>query len=314
GIPTARAIGRRLPALGLPQFPANGTEEHFQELLLRTREGYEIPVSISVTPFFRHWDVAECHLVVIRDLSELRLLEQEKLGAERFSSMGAMAASLAHEIKNPLVPIQTFAHLLPQKYADEEFRREFIPTVLSEVQRIDTLVSKMVDLVHNPAVRWASVDLREIVRGVLRLVRPECDRQGIKLHLYFADDLPFINGVEEQLYQVLLNIFNNAVQAMPHGGEIAIAVHAVGSEVVCKVTDTGPGVPKEDLHKIFEPLFTTKLGGHGMGLALAFRFVRSHRGDIHAECAAEGGLSLTITLPVLEAVEDESSPTPAPVS
>ncbi len=298
GIAVDDALGRRLPEIGLTALPAGA--DWSGETTLTLRDGGAIPVLVTVSSFRRRWDAADSRLIVFRDISELRALEQEKVQSERFSSMGAMAASLAHEIKNPLVPIQTFAHLLPTRYDDAEFRQEFSVTVVKEVARIDRLVGQMLDLVRKPSDDRAPMDIREIIQRVLVLVRPECDRIGIDVVTDFGDPLPDIPGVAGQLYQAILNVLTNAVQAMPDGGRLTIAVHGDDDEVRCVMTDSGPGVPPEELPRIFEPLFTTKTGGHGLGLALTYQFVRSHGGEIHADCPPGAGLRITLVLPVEE--------------
>jgi PAS domain S-box-containing protein len=296
GIAADDALGRSLPEIGLPELPSGIAWAG--ESTLALRDGSEIPILVTISPFRRRWDATDSHLIVFRDISELRALEQEKMQTERFSSMGAMAASLAHEIKNPLVPIQTFAHLLPTRYDDAEFRQEFSHTVVKEVERINRLVGQMLDLVRKPSDDPESMDIREIIQRVLVLVRPECDRAGVAVVTDFGDPLPDVQGVAGQLYQAILNVLTNAVQAMPDGGTLTIAVQADGDMVRCAISDTGPGVSADELPRIFEPLYTTKTGGHGLGLALTYQFVRSHGGEIHADTPPDAGLRITLVLPV----------------
>ncbi|MHB9130160.1 MAG: ATP-binding protein [Armatimonadota bacterium] len=305
GIDATTALGKTLTGIGMTQLPTTDTVGLAVETTLSTRAGGEIPVLVTVTPFLRRWDVANSHMIVFRDLSALRALEQEKMQAERFSSMGAMAASLAHEIKNPLVPIQMFAHLLPSRYDDEEFRKDFSHTVVKEVERINRLVGQMLDLVRKPSHDRSPVDVREVIERLLVLTRPDCERNNINMHFTYSENLPMVVGVAGQLYQAILNVITNAVQAMPSGGDVNITLEAPEDKLVCRVTDTGPGVSAEDLHRIFEPLFTTKVDGHGLGLALTYQFIRSHGGEIRAECPPGCGLCVTLVLPAWSAAEAE---------
>lgn len=298
GVTAPAALGRTLAAIGLPDVPLTVHESTTLETTLAAQDGRALPVLVTVTPFLRRWEIAPSHLVVFRDLSELRALEREKLQAERFSSMGAMAASLAHEIKNPLVPIQTFAHLLPHKYDDVEFRQEFSQTVVKEVERITRLVGQLLDLVRKPAEGRGQVALPAVLAELEGVLAPECRRQGVQLTVTVAPGLPPVHGVAGQLYQALLNVLTNAVQAVSAGGAVRVQLWAEGTSVCCRVQDSGPGVPPEQLGRIFEPLYTTKPGGHGLGLALTYQFVRAHGGDVRAECPPEGGLAITLTLPV----------------
>jgi len=305
GVTTSQAVGRRLGDIGLSQLPTSIAMGESIETVL-TRQGRdEVPVLVTVTPFRRRWDNRDSHLIVFRDLSRLRALEQEKMQAERFSSMGAMAASLAHEIKNPLVPIRTFAHLLPSRYDDAEFREEFSYTVVNEVERINRLVGEMLDLVLKPTDDHGAVDIQEIIDSLLVLNRVECERLGITIDIQIADNLPVIQGVTGQIYQSIHNVVTNAIQVMPDGGTLRIAVHGEGDFLVCRISDTGPGVAPEELSRIFEPLYTTKVGGHGLGLALTYQFVRSHGGEVHAECSQGTGLTITLLLPADPVAKDE---------
>jgi len=305
GIPATEALGQFEHTLGIEARPLRATSEHNLETSIVNRMGKEIPLLLTVTPFIRAEEDAQSQLVVFRDLTALHELQQAKMQAERYSSMGAMAASLAHEIKNPLVPIQTFAHLLPYKFDDAEFRRDFSQTVINEVARIDRLVEQMLDLVRKPGTDRGLVDLREVARRVLVIIRPECDRQDVCVYDYFPAELSPVLASSRQLYQVLMNVMTNAVQAMPNGGELTIKIAEVGESVVCRISDSGPGVPQNELARIFEPLYTTKPTGHGLGLALSYQFIRSDNGDITAECPPGSGLTIVITLPVSQPQEGQ---------
>lgn len=307
GVAAAEALGKRLDVLGLERFTSSFTTQEGQEVTITTRDGDEVPVLVTVTPFTRRWDIGASHLIVFRDLSTLRALEQEKMQAERFSSMGAMAASLAHEIKNPLVPIQLFAHLLPQKYDEAEFREEFSTTVVHEVERISSLVGQMLDLVRQPtlAIDRSQVDIHEILTHVTSQLNLECERNKVQLSLNIPREIPPIIGVPTQLYQAVLNVLVNAVQVLPDGGKIGVTAEVTETRFVLRITDSGPGVPPAELPHIFEPLFTTKTGGHGLGLALTYQFIRAHGGEIRAECQAGSGLSVVMAIPIASKAELE---------
>ncbi len=198
GMPASDAIGRRLEEIGIADLPITATGEQGIEAMLPTQSGETIPALVTVTPFTRHWESADSHLIVFRDLSMLRALEQQKMQVERFSSMGAMAASLAHEIKNPLVPIQLFAHMLPSKYDDAEFRKEFSETVVNEVERINRLIGQMLDLVRKPLSEREVIDIREVIEQLLALVRADCERQQITVHTVFTTTSYRVVGMRAQ--------------------------------------------------------------------------------------------------------------------
>jgi two-component system sensor histidine kinase AtoS len=304
GVPASAALGKPVSECMLFDTPLDMTGEQPRETVMTRKSGEKIPVLFSVTPFTRSGETDQCRLLVLRDLSAMHELQQAKMQAERFSSMGAMAASLAHEIMNPLVPIQTFAHLLPEKYDDEEFRREFSVTVVHEVERINWLVGQMLDMVRKPSTEREEVSFREVIQRLLDIIQPECEKQHIRVHFVCAPNLPIIMGVMTQLYQATMNVLVNAVQAMPDGGDLTVVLGVIGPNLVCRITDTGSGVPREELPRIFEPLFSRKAGRSGMGLALTYQFIHFHGGEVHADSTPGAGLTVTMVLPVGEQAAD----------
>jgi len=304
GVPAAEALGQRLDELGLAELALPQADEQARELLLATRTQQQIPVLVTVTPFSRRWEVDRSHLIVIRDLSALRALEFEKLQAERFSSMGAMAASLAHEIINPLTPIRTFAHLLPSRYDDAVFRREYSQTVVSEVEKINRLVSQMLDLVRQPLAERGMVDMREVIEHLLMLIQPDCEEQNIRVTMTSVPNLPMVTGMTGQLYQAVLNVLLHALQSMPDGGELTIALGETPDILTCRIADSGPGVPLAALPTLFDPPATPEETS-GLGLALTYHFIHAHGGEILADSPPGAGLIITMHLPVWRQKEAE---------
>ena len=297
GVPAAEAMGHTLGELGLAGLSVEAEDGQAHEITLVTRTRQQIPVLLTVTPFSRRWEIDQSHLIVIRDLSALRALEYEKLQAERFSSMGAMAASLAHEIITPLTPIRAFAHLLPSRYDDAGFRREFSQTVTNEVEKINRLVSQMLDLVRQPAAERGMVDMREVIEHLLVLIQPDCEAQHIHIAMLCFPNLPLVAGMTGQLYQAVLNVLLHAIHAMPEGGELTIALQEEPDTLVCRITDTGQGVAPQALATLFDPPATPEETS-GLGLALTHHFIQAHGGKIRAESPPGAGLSITIALPV----------------
>lgn len=243
---------------------------------------------------------------------QIGLAEAERRRAERLVSFGALARGLAHEIKNPLVAIRTFAELLPERADDEEFRDSFAKIVVQEIVRIDDLVARLRDFPGTPAPRFQEVDLAYLLRDTLALLRGEIERGGIRISMNVRHRTPPILGDPAQLTQLLLNILINALQAVDHGGQITIRLSHLTEDrrVLLEISDTGPGVPPEWLPKIFEPFVTTKAEGSGLGLAICREIAEAHHSIVRAENNASGrGLKVIMEFPVLE-VED-TGPTAA---
>ncbi len=295
GIAGEIALGKGLREIGLAQLPAFANSRETLEMTLDTPEGREAPVLVTITPFQRRGDRANSHLLVIHDLSALRELEKEKVLAERYSSMGALAASLAHEINTPLAPIRAYAAQIPELYDNPQFRQEFSRTVIREVDRINHLVGEMLDLVRKPSGDRALVDLRQVLDSLLLLVRPECESNNIVVRVKMAEELPRVFGAAGQIYQAVLNALVHAIQSMPRGGELTITLADQGKRVLCRISDTGPGLPPQDLSML------TELGASSTGqersLALVTKFIKAHDGEVWAESTPGAGFTLNLALP-----------------
>jgi signal transduction histidine kinase len=238
------------------------------------------------------------------------LAEAERRRAERLVSFGALARELAHEIKNPLVAIRTFAELLPERADDAEFRDSFSQIVVQEIGRIDELVRRLRGFPGPSAPRFQEVDLAALVRETLALLRGEIQRARIRVTITARPALPPILGDPSQLTQLLLNILMNALEAVEPGGQIAIRFSHVAEQrrVVLDVVDSGPGVPVELLPKIFDAFVTTKAEGSGLGLAICRGITDAHHASIRAENGTNGrGLRIVLDFPALERVPGESA-------
>jgi signal transduction histidine kinase len=236
------------------------------------------------------------------------LAEAERRRAERLVSFGALARELAHEIKNPLVAIRTFAELLPERADDEEFRNSFSKIVIQEIVRIDDLVARLRGFPGSPAPRFQAVDLTYLLRETLALLRGAIERARIRISMTVRHRTSPILGDPAQLTQLLLNILMNAIEAVDAGGQITIRLsHLVdGRRVLLEIADTGPGVPVELLPKIFEPFVTTKAEGSGLGLAICRGIADAHNSVIRAENnTPERGLTVVLEFPVLETIRSD---------
>jgi len=241
--------------------------------------------------------------IAIRLHVQIGLAEAEKRRAERLVSFGAFARGLAHEIKNPLVAIRTFAELLPERVGDEEFRDSFAKIVLQEIERIDQLVARLRGFATPPTVRFRPVDLHQLLRETLALLRGEIERAKVRVTVASERSTLPVLGDPAQLKQLLLNILMNALEAIDVGGEIAVRLaHSVANrQLTLEITDTGPGVPVELLPKIFEAFITTKPEGSGLGLAICRAIADAHHATIRAENNSNrSGMSVVVEFPILE--------------
>ena len=223
--------------------------------------------------------------------------------ADRLASLGTLTAGLAHEIRNPLVAIKTFTHLLPERLDDEEFRSQFLKIASGEVDRISILVTELLDFARPSDPKLELENINTILDGMILLVSTETKKKKINIIKDYASDLPPIQMDREQIKQVFLNILINGIQATSENGKITVKTRSFmkpGGEPYVQVefTDTGCGIPSEQLEEIFNPFFTTKSTGSGLGLSISHQIVQDHSGYIDVESQLDKGSSFFINLPV----------------
>jgi len=239
---------------------------------------------------------------VFSDLSKIKALESEKRRAERLAAFGTLVSGIAHEIKNPLVAIRTFAELLPERFTDADFRDTFAKVVVAEIGRIDDLVAKLRGLVV-PSVQQAAItDIREPIMDTLALLSGQLEQTRTTVRRAFLDPAPLVAVDPNQLKQLSLNLFQNAIEAMGHGGALTVRVRRGDTHdtptVLVEVEDTGPGIPESIRNSIFNPFFTTKEQGTGLGLAICRGITDAHHGTIRADPSDEGhGTTITVEFP-----------------
>ena len=246
--------------------------------------------------------------IAIRLHVQIGLAEAEKRRAERLVSFGAVARELAHEIKNPLVAIRTFAELLPERAGDSDFRDSFGKIVLQEIARIDQLVARLRSFAAPPIPRLLPVDLPQLLRETLALLRGEIERAKVRVTIIGDRATPVILGDRAQLKQLLLNIFMNALEAVDNGGQITVRLATrPARQLVLEVEDTGPGVPADLLPNIFDAFVTTKPEGSGLGLAIGRAIANAHHAILRAEnCSGGRGFKMILEFPVPEAAAIEA--------
>ena len=239
--------------------------------------------------------------------SEIKLLQSEKQ-----ASVGRLAAGVAHEINNPLTGVLTFTHmLLRKKDLDEEIKKD-LQTIARETERVRKIVKGLLDFSRQTVLQEEPIDIDELIKSTIALVENQALVKGLELEYTPGKQLPMINGDKNQLQSVLLNIIMNAFDATQSGGKITIKTGLSLSSrkterkgIELSITDTGCGIPQENLDKLFDPFFTTKEVGQGtgLGLAVSYGIVERHGGTIRVQSEVGKGSNFTIWLPLEEKVE-----------
>lgn len=227
---------------------------------------------------------------------EVRRLEEEVRRNEKLAAVGTLAAGVAHEIRNPLSSIKGYATYFSQKFPEGSEDREAAGIMVNEVNRLNRVITDLLGLSRADAAKLKPIRIEGVVDHVARLLRHDAAKKNVRIETRLSRRTGMIMGDLERLSQALLNICLNAIEAMPEGGTLEIAVSG-GRKKLCLVTrDNGKGISPDILSRIFDPYFTTKNSGTGLGLPMAYKIIRAHKGeiDIYSRVATKGKPGCTI--------------------
>jgi PAS domain S-box-containing protein len=305
GDPAERPLWHSLSDRELADFfheTLEGEESVFDHELDIESGGRTRLISASATPLVAQGRI-EGTLVHLEDITDKRKREAQLRRAESLASLTTLAAGVAHEIKNPLGSISIHIQLIQKaakgkKTVEVDSLQHHLGVITEEIERLNKIV---VDFLF--AVRPMDVELREsdpaaLVQELADFIRYEAENQRVTVETRIADKVPRVLLDRRYMKQAILNLAKNALAAMPDGGNLCFGVEAKNDEVHISVEDDGVGIPEEDLSKIFEPYYTTKETGTGLGLTITFKIVREHQGDITVNSRPGYGSTFTISLPV----------------
>ena len=245
------------------------------------------------------------HVIILRDITESRRNAQQTIESERLNALRLLAAGVAHEIGNPLNSLHIHLQLMErsvQKLHDDEKAEleQSIDVARSEVNRLDSIVTQFLKAIRpsRPQLRPESVNT--IVEEAVRFFAPELQDRGIVVEQELRSDLPLLQLDRDQMKQAFYNVIKNSVEAMHRDGSLRIRTDLADTHVIVRFIDTGGGMSAENLSRIFEPYFTTKAAGSGLGLLIVRRIVREHGGELSIESSEGKGVTLTIRLPFID--------------
>ena len=318
GFTLAEIIGRKAPYPWWPEEERNGIAAAFRdamvgggnrdECIMRKKNGERFWVEINSAPIV-HEGKLSYFLVSWLDITERKLAEEERMEMEqkahlasRLASVGEMASGIAHEINNPMTAVIGFSQLLMETNLPDDVKED-ISIIHKEAQRAANVARNLLTFArkHSPAKQ--PTNLNSIVEGVLKLRAYEQTVSNIRVNTRLAHDLPEVMADYSQMQQVFINIILNAEAAMleaGNGGTLTITTQTVNGSVRASFTDSGPGIPKENLNRIFDPFFTTKeVGkGTGLGLSVCHGIIAEHGGKIYARSKVGHGATFIVELPV----------------
>ncbi len=238
---------------------------------------------------------------------KLRSTQEQLLQSEKLAAMGRLTSQVAHELNNPLYGIMNTLELLKTEISPESKRRKILEMALSETVRLSELLRKMLSFSKPDQEERQPTDINEALDEILLLHEKQLRENTIRIKASFDEGLKKVLASKNQLRQVFLNMVSNARDAMPEGGTLSVTTGSWGGHVIIEIADTGTGIEKEHLDKIFDTFFTTKASvkGVGLGLSVCHGFIKDHGGDIKVKSKKGSGTTFTITLPIMTKIKEE---------
>jgi two-component system sensor histidine kinase HydH len=258
-----------------------------------------VPVSISATRIVNEEGHFVGNILILRDLGEVRRLQEEVRRKEKMAALGGLAAGVAHEIRNPLSSIKGLASYFGGKFAEGSDDRQAAGVMIQEVDRLNRVISELLDFARPSELKLKPTNVIEMLAHSARLVQQDAGTKNIEIHWSGSKNLPQVQLDVDRFSQCLLNLYLNAIQSMDAGGVLSINCSPGDNENIrVEIADTGKGISSSNLKKIFDPYFTTKSTGTGLGLAIVHKIIEAHQGNIKVTSTAGKGTVFTIFIPI----------------
>ena len=306
-IPRAEAIGRKIDDV-LPrdlsgEIFSRATADHVSGIYkfhLTMRGGKHLVVNASVAPLLGKDGARLGRLVLLDDITQRVRLEDQMVQTEKLTSLGLLAAGVAHEVNTPLAVISNYIQMLAKQIPADDPRQKTIDRIVKQTFRASEIVNNLLNFSRTGGAQPVDVDLNAVLEETLTLVQHPFKAASISVVRNYATPLPVVLGSTTRLQQVFLNLFMNARDAMPGGGMLEVRTGAHNGSVEVEVADTGAGIPPEHLHRIFDPFFTTKATGRGtgLGLSVSYGIIKEHAGKVDVRSTPGKGTSFRLEFPV----------------
>jgi two-component system, NtrC family, sensor histidine kinase HydH len=262
--------------------------------------GRLVPVSVSASKIINEEGQFVGKVMILRDLGEIRRLQDEIRRTEKLAAIGDLAAGVAHEIRNPLSSIKGIASYYKSKFENGSKDNEMAGVMIEEVDRLNRVISELIEFARPTRLDLKPADLNELLKHSARLVEQEAASKKVEIQLHLTTDSVTAEVDPDRLTQCFLNIFLNALHAMENGGRVTVSCSTKDNDRVrIDIKDNGSGISPDDLGKIFDPYFTTKPKGTGLGLAIVHKIIEAHQGQVSVRSAIGQGTTFSITLPLL---------------
>ena len=318
GILRRDAVGRRLSELLpetlcealVPVTGSSGIHNIYKHLMPTAGEDVrDAIVNIAVAPLIARDSAHIGRLIIFEDVTDRDELERKLMQADKLSSIGLLAAGVAHEVNTPLAVISTYAQMLAKQISGDAQKAPLLEKIAKQTFRASEIVNSLLNFSRTSPTEFVSVDLNRVLNETVTLIQHQLSNAQIETKLALDSHLPKVRGNAGRLQQVFLNLFLNARDAMESGGTLAVRTITTDGLVYVTVADSGSGITPENLAKIFDPFFTTKAAkrGTGLGLAVSYGIIREHGGEITVESEVGAGTRFELSFPVLtEGVAEHS--------
>jgi PAS domain S-box-containing protein len=307
GVKRQDAVGHQLRAL-LPEelaaeIVARREEEQITGIYKQRlqHQGKFLTLNVSITPLVSKSGERIGRLLLFDDVTQRERMEEQMTQTEKLTSLGLLAAGVAHEVNTPLAVISNYIQMLAKQMPEDDPRHNIIDKIVKQTFRASEIVNNLLNFSRTGAAELADIDVNRVVEETLSLVAHPLKTSQIHIVKQLGESLPPVRGSANKLQQVFLNLFLNARDAMPAGGMLEIRTAAHNGSVEVEVADTGAGIPREHIHRIFDPFFTTKSNGRGtgLGLSVSYGIIKEHAGKIDVRSTPGKGTSFHVEFPAL---------------
>ena len=270
-----------------------------KEIVYQHSDGSAIPVNLSATQVKDVGGVKLGAVVLLNDMREMVELQERAKRAEHLASIGRMAATVAHEIRNPLSSIRGFAQFFANLFKEETEERTYALAMMEESNRLNRVVSELLDYARPLELKIGQTSIETLFLDIVRRIELEQTTSCVEIVQEIQSEMPEVQLDHDRILQVLFNLTQNSIDAMPNGGKLILAAVWLAEQksVQIRVQDTGEGIPQADLPRLFEPFFTTKTRGSGLGLAVVRKIVDAHDGEVEVRSEEAVGTQVILTLP-----------------
>ena len=259
----------------------------------------EATLNVAIAPLVSREQEQIGRLIIFDDVTDRAELEQRLVQADKLSSIGLLAAGVAHEVNTPLAVISTYAQMLAKQVAGDSQKTVILEKIAKQTFRASEIVNSLLNFSRTSSTSFGDLSLNKVILETLSLLDHQLQKAGIQVKTDMEANLPAVHGNTGKLQQVFLNLFLNARDAMTAGGTLEVRTWSEGLGVKAEVADSGPGIAPENLHRIYDPFFTTKAArkGTGLGLSVTYGIIQEHGGSIEVANRPSGGARFRLELP-----------------